>query len=99
MGISSILQISSLITEQPGCFYVGDHLGDHLLDKLVLAERSSKLFSFARIAKRGFKACLGSAYRSPGDAVSSQIQRSCSNGDQPESLSAYHVFPGYPAVF
>src|SRR5215467_6483364 len=72
--VTHILQVTSLIAKQSRGFDVSNHLGQHLLDQLMLSQIRAKLPANICVAQTSLHTGLAYAHTAPGNRVSSIIQ-------------------------
>ena len=89
--------------QQPGCLVVAGHLGQHLLDQLVLANRNAKGLTLVGIVHRFLEAGADETCRSAGNGIAPVVE--ARHGDfetlpflsQSMAQGYWGIFKGDPA--
>src|SRR5947209_8627313 len=74
LGIACLPRVSCTAAQQARRVSIGNHLGKLALDKLMLVDGDTKLFSFTAVIEAGSQTCLSNSHATPCDAVPAKIE-------------------------
>src|SRR5436305_3671867 len=97
-GVPLVAQPAGAQAEEPGGAHLGDHIGEHAADELVVGDRHAELHAPGGVGAAGVEAGLADADAPPGDAVAAMFQGGEDDVRDTEAGAAEQVLLRHPGA-